>query len=786
MAETAEQKFNRWVETCNQWASLQQVCNESPCVKDAVVAKYKEIKQASNLNAAGQRVFDNFNPDVPQNMMDAANVVWRNDKSAAINILNNCAHKDTAAKQQNSAPNTTKGSDTTGPTKNDKLLTPFDRRLDRVEVQIDNTEILKTPMCYDSKNLSVSTTGYTISQKLINERLKDDPKLKEILENHRIKYQQMINDPTFTGVPAIQNPYAIIRLFNADGGSKLLNQRGERRWYEVDSAADQQYNYASAPTTSAIISWGSGDPNNRTPYLFTDFVFCKYWKKIENNRMITLRRYPAPALDNLNFAGMTGFTNMGTQSNDKNAKTNPDGGSTKSLNFMPMSTAVTYFGGDTGNNLTNIIKFTTGMNWGEVQGSVWEVTTSSTPDNKEGPGKLFGGLAKFSEMLNIFSGNVNNELIMNQGQLPPDPYENGPYENRIKGPVNRIDKVKKRDPGLDFKWDGLNLVFEYVGRPVGGINPKAVLLDIMSNFLVMGSASAVFFGGAHRFMTNPAQHPFPGSMKKWYEGKPLEWATDSIASFTKPGNQSNSAASGIIKSIQTFFDQLLSGEKGSIFGAATSLFTGAAGSAINNVIAQKTAGQVPYLTGLKSILTGEPVGEWHVTIGNPLNPIAMIGNLICKGMTVEFNEELGPDDFPTEMKITVQLEHGMARDRDAIESVFNRGMGRIYALPDNFLGANSDFQTAVDQPTKSDRSGTMPGGAYNIKVTNPKDQSGRTTNSTEMNGTTLKNTGEAPSVWTPIVFKVGISENANEDLQTNEIFRSSYRASDWIAQRALI
>jgi hypothetical protein len=79
-----------------------------------------------------------------------------------------------------------------------------------------------------------------------------------------------------------------------------------------------------------------------------------------------------------------------------------------------------------------------------------------------------------------------------------------------------------------------------------------------------------------------------------------------------------------------------------------------------------------------SFKTGAPVGEWHLVVGNPMNPIAMIGNLVCRGVSIEFGEVLGPDDFPTEVIATFQLEHGRDRERGEIESMFNRGDGRLY------------------------------------------------------------------------------------------------------------
>jgi hypothetical protein len=79
-----------------------------------------------------------------------------------------------------------------------------------------------------------------------------------------------------------------------------------------------------------------------------------------------------------------------------------------------------------------------------------------------------------------------------------------------------------------------------------------------------------------------------------------------------------------------------------------------------------------------AVLTGLPTGEWHLVVGNPCNPIAMMGNLICKNIDITFGETLGPDDFPNELTAKVTLKHARSRERGEIESMFNRGDGRLY------------------------------------------------------------------------------------------------------------
>jgi hypothetical protein len=56
----------------------------------------------------------------------------------------------------------------------------------------------------------------------------------------------------------------------------------------------------------------------------------------------------------------------------------------------------------------------------------------------------------------------------------------------------------------------------------------------------------------------------------------------------------------------------------------------------------------------------------------------MIGNLICTDITFNFNDVLGPDDFPTEITATVTLKPAREREKGEIESIFNRGNGRLY------------------------------------------------------------------------------------------------------------
>ena len=84
----------------------------------------------------------------------------------------------------------------------------------------------------------------------------------------------------------------------------MYDIRNSRRFYGDVMEKGGDVLTVSNPTTTNIITWSNKDKWGRTPYYFQDFVFCKYWNVIPNNRLITLRKYHAPVYDNLQFSNM--------------------------------------------------------------------------------------------------------------------------------------------------------------------------------------------------------------------------------------------------------------------------------------------------------------------------------------------------------------------------------------------------------------------------------------------------------------------------------------------------
>lgn len=482
----------------------------------------------------------------------------------------------------------------------------------------------------------------------------------------------------FFGVPAIMNTNSYINLQAAGGQNSnkyLVDRENQIRWYNsteptVDDGSGPQM--STAPTVPQIIAWSSKGPNvYKFPYRYSDFVFCKWWKKIPNNYMITLRRYPFPVNDSVS-SGEEASGNM-----------------EKKDTLKPVATMITFLGEESGNKLSSIVgPIETGLKWKDLEADIWEVNVSQTGGDVNNPAP---SVAKF---LGFLTNGGEGTKTGQPGPSQPDPYNNGPYANKILGPINVITTTKKRERGLEFK-HSISLVFEYSLRSIGGINTKVAGLDILSNAMLMSTASASFWGGANRFAPNAGfgrADPFlggPAGKAAWMQGNPDAFFNALKQQFGAIGKNINDVFGKIFQSL---------GGGDPITGLQNLAKGGAA-----EYMKMTTAHAKQTITGLHSLLTGAPVGEWHLTIGSPMNPIMMMGNMVCTGAKVEFSDELGPDDFPTELKVTISLEHGMPRDRDAIESMFNKGRGRIYSLPkgyENSFASSSQSPVDVSIPSK--------------------------------------------------------------------------------------
>mgnify|MGYP003635174116 FL=1 len=449
---------------------------------------------------------------------------------------------------------------------------------------------------------------------------------------------------------AIGNKYA---LFNFQGFyGNLQTPQGENF---IDSDSNPLMGGANAKTVniSKVITYYDQNFGGKLAYKPADFLYGKYYKKIPVNHLITLRRFATPIPDNIYHYNIR-----------------PKGGAqTESVDASHVAgvTAVTYLGETAGNKLTDILKFNYGLNYKKLEAEMEAIDSGDAGGGytKQPFYKKLGGMGQATlDAAKGVSSGAKFRAQNGSGSSTADRLGTT-YANFVLGPINVIDETMIRDRGINFAND-MTLTFEYELKSLSYVNPKIAMIDIMSNMLAMSTNNAQFFGGGHRYYGSAG------------------FVASQFGDVSKLRNGDFSGYMGsVVNDVETGMKGLFGDANGNF--NANSVVDGlkkVGTTMLGNMLGGFLSDQVGGATGTaatKAFIDGGPTGDWHVTVGNPLNPIVMMGNMICDNTVMTLGEGLGYDDFPMEVKFEIDVKHGKPRDKGDIENMFNAGNGRIYA-----------------------------------------------------------------------------------------------------------
>jgi hypothetical protein len=380
-------------------------------------------------------------------------------------------------------------------------------------------------------------------------------------------------------------------------------------------------------------------------YQLRDFIYTRYYGKIQNNQLLTLRRFAFPAEDNI-------INPIQFNSSGKPFRTGQ----------AALATAVTWMGEKPGNSMKEILKFSVGFKWKEATSELQ--TINSQPRDR---GKI-GSFIDSSPIAQRIEGGLAGESATQTRRRQQqggswDPMTQT-YPNHELAPLNIIKQVQVREAGLNFSQE-FSLKFHYDLKGIPGVSPKIAFLDVLANLLVLTYNQAPFWGGAVRYTGGGKKGKPFGDLKKLQSGD--------IKGFM------SSVVSDLSSSITK-------GVKDIMKGGDSKILNNVLGGAMMDLLGGPQGGEVA-----KAFLTGDPTGNWHLTVGNPLNPIAVIGNLICTDTEFSFDGPLGYEDFPSKLDVTIKLKPGRPRDKADIESMFNAGRGRLYIAEDGALDPSVSY-----------------------------------------------------------------------------------------------
>ena len=496
------------------------------------------------------------------------------------------------------------------------------------------------------------------------------------IDGHFIGFSDSIASKTADQFSKENKDYINSQIEQAEGLANdrdiLLRNIGKDRKRSLEAQLQQQGGVLSEfkaknsetlsnPNAAQLIKWGAeksaATPVGFQPYSLTDFMFCKNYGKIPNNRLVTLRRYPFPIADSVRLPGAI----------------------SERKSMLPVAQAVTWFGSETQNTINSMGVFSWDMPWKDLEVSEPqiidgnEITLNELTQFATGLGP--GGEELASMLQKVYATAVNSDATRQQIskyeekiiRYQKDLYDQtkGPYWNRVYGPVNVINKSSRRDRGIqNSNWNTpFTINFHYSFRSFNGLSPKIAALDLISNFANLTYNDAQFLGQLSRYF------PKPGIKFDPTVTEALGTIMKNL-STTTTGNSSTEISkvlSEVFNLIQSTSSKLMNNP----FGVAKDFI-------MNNVASYERAGQIaPDIISIKSALSDRPTGEWHIVVGNPMNPIFVMGNLIVTNTKMTWDEELGPDDFPTGVKFEVTLRQAQPRDKTAIERMLNLGQGKL-------------------------------------------------------------------------------------------------------------
>jgi len=424
------------------------------------------------------------------------------------------------------------------------------------------------------------------------------------------------------------------------------------------------------------------NPSGRSVYNYSDFMYCKYLGRIPNNYMITLRKFPLPCSDHINCS---------CDEEEPYNKHLPD-----------MGRLVTWLG-TPDNDMSNILKYSYSMSFTENKAPMDDEVSVVGSDGGGSIGQMFSAIdGSYAKQLHDTGGMgydnnswAASRLGGNFGGMPRnlDLKDSNHIFAERQNIINSVWVPGKKDEGLTFNQE-IKVTFDYELRSYDGINGKSAFLDLLANILMVTYLQGKFFPGSYRSTAM--------SRSGLYTNLDIFKNVDATKS---PGAFVSSMFTSI-KQAATGLGFTKDNIKESLKNLGQNLFEVMANGLIN-----KMGRTQAY--AMTSFITPTPTGQWHLTVGNPRNPILSIGNLILTGADIEHYGPLGIDDFPTGLKVTVILKHAKPRDSVAIEQMYMQGDNRIYVpmgenIEDMYKDATTvnkaTDDTAIWWPAQKDKS----------------------------------------------------------------------------------
>lgn len=484
----------------------------------------------------------------------------------------------------------------------------------------------------------------------------------------------------FSAVPSMFNPLFSVQVIGMTENVPLLNDSngidgGEKGTEENMTPSYKLKNIDPDITNCSIkelvrLSAKKSSILGQERYRYADFMYCKDLGKLANNHLITLRKFATPVGDNISV--------LTTTEGESNFETNGDVGR-----------LVTWFGTED-NKLEDILKYSVTATWQPLKAEIQELPSKEDDQTRGVAGTVINtlsgantagsvnGMGSNKTLWNYLASRAVNGSFLTRFGIHYN--ENANTENqdlmrnydqhKIYTPKNTVQDTYIYEGKLTMNQE-ITLKFCYTLRGYDNINPKSAFLDLIGNILEVTYRRGKFWGGSRKIFGPQKNYPAWKNYERFRQ-KAADGIQNTLTSILNGTFEIPNILAKGVDFLKTAADaaQKMIGQLKNF--ASSKSFNDMMKSITGNTLGR------PSMYAFNSLLTGDDVGLWHLTVGNPKNPIISMGNLIMTEATIEQGGPLGLDDFPTELTVTVKLKPGRSRDSTEISRMYTKGVGSIY------------------------------------------------------------------------------------------------------------
>jgi len=308
-------------------------------------------------------------------------------------------------------------------------------------------------------------------------------------------------------------------------------------------------------------------------------------------------------------------------------------------------------------------KNSTELFWNSIAGIIKDETMIDVSNSIPAPGWAQGFLYQFLAKSGYASDTIE------PGEIPiGDP-------DVLKESMTRETESQGLESTFSF-----TLKTSYEQKYIQGVDSGSAMLDIINNSLRMGTSDMKYMLGGK---TKDLMTTVSGGASEWVATikEIVKSFADTTLEMIKKTGESTAIAVNLI-----------SGKEDKVNDVAN-IISDALDAAIKRYRWK--------LRGSLGVTTGEPTTPWHLTIGNPRNPIVSVGNMIVEG-TLDFGNEMGFNDMPTQIDATYVVKLGRSLGKNEIVDILDNTYSREYSnvkAGDVVVEQNQTTQTDGNIPT---------------------------------------------------------------------------------------